>query len=104
VENARVAGLGILIAISTDAHSIHEFGTIRYGIEPGRRVGLERTFVLDCQPLEKITKLLKRQSLSIDSKTLCNGPKSQRISQSLHWRNTMLPCGSRLTFESGSSL
>jgi DNA polymerase (family 10) len=30
-ENARLAvGLGVLIAISTDAHSIHEFGTIRY--------------------------------------------------------------------------
>ncbi len=60
-ENARVAaGLGILIAISTDAHSIHEFGTIRYGIEQARRAGLERTSVLNCQPLEKLTKLFKR--------------------------------------------
>jgi DNA polymerase (family X) len=60
-ENARVAtGLGILIAISTDAHSIHEFGTIRYGIEQARRAGLEKTSVLNCQPLEKLTKLFKR--------------------------------------------
>ena len=60
-ENARVAaGLGILIAISTDAHSIHEFGTIRYGIEQARRAGLERTSVLNCQSLEKLTKLFKR--------------------------------------------
>ena len=60
-ENARVAAaLGILIAISTDAHSIHEFGTIRYGIEQARRAGLERTSVLNCQPLEKLTKLFKR--------------------------------------------
>jgi DNA polymerase (family 10) len=60
-ENARVASrLGILIAISTDAHSIHEFGTIRYGIELARRAGLERTSVLNCQPLEKLTELFKR--------------------------------------------
>ena len=60
-ENARVAsGLGILIAISTDAHSVHEFGTIRYGIEQARRAGLERTSVLNCQPLENLTKLFKR--------------------------------------------
>jgi DNA polymerase (family 10) len=60
-ENARVAaGLGNLIAISTDAHSIHEFGTIRYGIEQARRAGLERTSVLNCQPLEKLIKLFKR--------------------------------------------
>lgn len=60
-ENARVAAaLGILIAISTDAHSIHEFGTIRYGIEQARRAGLERTSVLNCQPLETLTKLFKR--------------------------------------------
>jgi DNA polymerase (family 10) len=60
-ENARVAaGLGILIAISTDAHSIHEFGTIRYGIEQARRAGLERTSVLNCQPLEQLTELFKR--------------------------------------------
>jgi DNA polymerase (family X) len=60
-ENARLAvGLGVLIAISTDAHSIHEFGTIRYGIEQARRAGLERTSVLNCQPLEKLTNLFKR--------------------------------------------
>jgi DNA polymerase (family 10) len=60
-ENARIAAsLGILIAISTDAHSVHEFGTIRYGIEQARRAGLERTSVLNCQPLERLSKLFKR--------------------------------------------
>ena len=54
--NERARALGILIAISTDAHSIHEFGTIRYGIEQARRAGLERTSVLNCQPLETLTK------------------------------------------------
>jgi DNA polymerase (family 10) len=60
-ENARVAAeLGIFIAISTDAHSIHELGTIRYGIEQARRAGLERTSVLNCQPLDRLTELFKR--------------------------------------------
>lgn len=60
-ENARVAAeLGILIAISTDAHSIHEFGTIRYGIEQARRAGLERTSVLNCQPLDRLIELFER--------------------------------------------
>ena len=60
-ENARVsAALGILIAISTDAHSTHELGTIRYGIEQARRAGLERTSVLNCLPLERLAMLLKR--------------------------------------------
>jgi DNA polymerase (family 10) len=60
-ENARLAvALGVLIAISTDAHSIHEFGTIRYGIEQARRAGLEKTSVLNCQPLERLATLFRR--------------------------------------------
>jgi DNA polymerase (family 10) len=60
-ENARLAAaLGVLIAISTDAHSIHEFGTIRYGIEQARRAGLGTTSVLNCQPLERLTTLFRR--------------------------------------------
>jgi DNA polymerase (family 10) len=60
-ENARlVRQAGILIAISTDAHSTGEFGTIRYGIEQARRAGLDKTSVLNCQPLAKLLKLLRR--------------------------------------------
>ena len=60
-ENARTAAkLGVLIAVSTDAHSIHEFGTIRYGIEQARRAGLERSSVLNCQPLNALIALFKR--------------------------------------------
>ncbi|HEY4356423.1 MAG TPA: PHP domain-containing protein [Acidobacteriaceae bacterium] len=60
-ENARLAAqLGIMIAISTDAHSIHEFGTIRYGIEQARRAGLEKSSILNCQSLESLTRLFKR--------------------------------------------
>ena len=43
-ENARVAA-GVLIAISTDAHSVHEFGTVRPESNRTVRAGLERTSV-----------------------------------------------------------
>ena len=60
-ENARVvSALGILIAVSTDAHSTHELGTIRYGVEQARRAGLERTSVLNCQPLERLSQHFRR--------------------------------------------
>lgn len=59
-ENARlVRTAGIRIAISTDSHSTGEFRTIRYGIEQGRRAGLDKTAVLNCQPLDALLKLLK---------------------------------------------
>ena len=51
---------GVKIAISTDAHSVGEFATIRYGIEQARRAGLEKTSVLNCTPLDAILRLFKR--------------------------------------------
>jgi DNA polymerase (family X) len=60
-ENARlVKSAGILIAISTDAHSTPEFGTIRFGIEQARRAGLDKTSVLNCQNGETLSKLFAR--------------------------------------------
>ena len=57
-ENARlVRSAGIKMAISTDSHSTGEYGTIRYGIEQSRRAGLEKSDVLNCQPLEVLLKL-----------------------------------------------
>ena len=54
-ENARlVRAAGILIAVSTDAHSVPEFGTIRYGIEQARRAGLEKSSVLNCCSLPEL--------------------------------------------------
>jgi DNA polymerase (family 10) len=50
----------VKIAISTDAHSVREFATIRYGIEQARRAGLEKTSVLNCMPLDVILRLFKR--------------------------------------------
>jgi DNA polymerase (family 10) len=60
-ENSRLASAaGVMIAISTDAHSVSEFGTIRYGIEQARRAGLEARSILNCQSLETLTDLFKR--------------------------------------------
>jgi DNA polymerase (family X) len=61
-ENARlVKAAGIKIAISTDSHSTGEFRTIRYGIEQGRRAGLEKTDVLNCQPLATFLQSVKHR-------------------------------------------
>ena len=60
-ENARlVKSAGILIAISTDAHSTPEFGTIRFGIEQARRAGLDKASVLNCQTWKILSKLFAR--------------------------------------------
>jgi DNA polymerase (family 10) len=60
-ENARLADkAGVKIAIATDAHSVGELATIRYGIEQARRAGLEKTSVLNCMPLDVILRLFKR--------------------------------------------
>jgi DNA polymerase (family X) len=60
-ENARlVRAAGIRIAISTDSHSAGEYRTIRCGIEQGRRAGLEKADVLNCQPMELLLKLFDR--------------------------------------------
>jgi DNA polymerase (family 10) len=60
-DNARLAhNAGVKIAISTDAHSVGEFATIRYGIEQARRAGLEKRSVLNCMPLDALLSLFKR--------------------------------------------
>ena len=60
-ENARlVRAAGIRIAVSTDSHSTGEYRTIRYGVEQARRAGLEKSDVLNCQPLDVLLKLLAR--------------------------------------------
>ena len=60
-ENARWANAaGVKIAISTDAHSVREFQTIRYGIDQARRAGLAKNAVLNCLPLAELVETLKR--------------------------------------------
>jgi DNA polymerase (family 10) len=60
-ENARfVRASGVKIAISTDSHSSGEYSTMRYGIEQARRAGLEKSDVLNCQPLKVLLKSFAR--------------------------------------------
>lgn len=60
-ENARLAcAAGVKIAISTDAHSTREFGTVRFGIDQARRAGLEPPFVLNCLPWTSLELLFRR--------------------------------------------
>ena len=60
-ENARnAAAAGVLVAVSTDAHSTEELELIRCGIDQARRAGLAKSCVLNCLPWEKLNRLLRR--------------------------------------------
>jgi DNA polymerase (family 10) len=60
-ENARLAHeAGVMIAVSTDAHGIREFATVRYGIDQARRAGLDKKSVLNCLPWSALAPLLRR--------------------------------------------
>ena len=62
-EHARVAAqAGIKIAISTDAHSTHEFGLIRCGIDQARRAGLTKDAILNCLPLPRLQALFRKSA------------------------------------------
>jgi DNA polymerase (family 10) len=51
---------GVLVAINTDAHSVAEFGQLRYGVGQARRGWLEKQDVLNTRPLNELQKLLKQ--------------------------------------------
>jgi DNA polymerase (family 10) len=51
---------GVLVAINTDAHSVAEFGQLRYGIGQARRGWLEKQDVLNTRPLLELRRLLQR--------------------------------------------
>jgi len=60
-ENARLAHeAGVLIAVSTDAHSTREFGTVRYGIDQARRAGLDKKSILNCMQWSTLAPLFRR--------------------------------------------
>jgi DNA polymerase (family X) len=61
-ENARRANeAGVRIAVSTDAHSTREFGTVQYGIEQARRAGIEPASVLNCLLWPLLEPLFRRR-------------------------------------------
>lgn len=51
---------GVLVAISTDSHSIRHLGNIEYGIRTARRGWLEKKDVLNARPLAELQKILKK--------------------------------------------
>jgi DNA polymerase (family 10) len=51
---------GVLVAISSDAHSTQDFGNLRYGVGQARRGWLEKKDVLNTRPLKLLKPLLQR--------------------------------------------
>lgn len=51
---------GVLVAISSDAHSTFDFANLRFGVGQARRGWLERDDVLNTRPLARLRTLLKR--------------------------------------------
>ena len=49
-----------MIAVSTDAHGIREFATVRYGIDQARRAGLDKKSVLNCLAWKDLGFLFRR--------------------------------------------
>ena len=56
----RAAASGILIAVTTDSHSMGELQLIRCGLDQARRAGLAKSAVLNCRPWQKLHGLFKR--------------------------------------------
>ena len=60
-ENAkRSKEAGLMLAVNTDAHSIRELDFLEAGIRQARRAWLEPKDVLNCLPLTKLRKRLRR--------------------------------------------
>ena len=53
--------IGVKVAISTDSHNVNGFDFMRFGINQARRGWLEEHDVINCQPLNRLNKLLNRK-------------------------------------------
>jgi DNA polymerase (family 10) len=51
---------GVLVCVNSDAHSVHEFDNLRFGIGQARRGWLEPPDVLNTRPLKELRPLLRR--------------------------------------------
>jgi DNA polymerase (family 10) len=51
---------GVLVSVNSDAHSVHEFDNLRFGVGQARRGWLEKKDVLNTRTLAEVRKLLKR--------------------------------------------
>ena len=60
-DGCRLAAeLGVLVAISTDAHSVTDLDFMAYGVEQARRGWLEKADILNTRSLNQVFKLLAR--------------------------------------------
>jgi DNA polymerase (family 10) len=53
---------GVLVCVNSDAHSVHQFDNLRFGIGQARRGWLEKKDVLNCHRLKEVRALLKRSA------------------------------------------
>jgi DNA polymerase (family 10) len=51
---------GVLVAIDSDAHTVHDFAHLDYGIGQARRGWLQAADVLNTRPLGELRRLLQR--------------------------------------------
>ncbi len=60
-ENARrAAAAGVMIAISTDSHSMEELDLVQCGLDQARRAGLQKASVLNSLSWNKLQRLFRR--------------------------------------------
>jgi DNA polymerase (family 10) len=52
---------GVLVAISSDAHGVHEFDLLRFGVGQARRGWLEQADVLNTRGLRELRRMLKQK-------------------------------------------
>jgi DNA polymerase (family X) len=50
----------VLVSIDSDAHSIHDFNNLRFGVDQARRGWLEKADILNSRPLCRLRPLLAR--------------------------------------------
>lgn len=56
---------GVMVSINSDAHTVLDFGNLRYGVGQARRGWLEQHDVLNARPLRALRPLLKRTMLKM---------------------------------------
>jgi len=60
-ENARkAAAAGVMIAVSTDSHSMGELDLVRCGLDQARRAGLQKANILNGLPWNKLQRRFRR--------------------------------------------
>ncbi len=62
VQAAAARDHGVLLVISTDAHSIEGLDAMRYGVLQARRAGLTAQDILNARPWNEFSRLIKRKS------------------------------------------